>query len=103
MPERDRRMPERDETCCLVLFMVTCKCCGQDCDSLINISQDENLNRLLDRFNTDIKSVVWDIPTVNFSQVLPQLRNPLFELLKSTSLNDIESRFPLLGLGKHRS
>ena len=75
-------------------------------NSTINVSKDENLNRLLDSFHKDRPKGRRNIPSWNLSLVLYQLTKAPFEPLKEASLKHwtFKTVFLLaLGSGKHRS
>ena len=75
-------------------------------NSTINVSKDENLTRLLDRFHRDRPKGRRSIPSWNLSLVLHQLTKAPFELLKEASLKHLTFKTVFLlalGSGKRRS
>ena len=75
-------------------------------NSPLNISQDENLTRLLDSFHRDRPKGRRGIPSWNLSLVLHQLTKAPFKPIKESSLKHLifKTVFLLaLGSGKHRS
>ena len=74
-------------------------------NSPINISQDENLTRLLDSFQRDRLKDRRGIPSWNLSLVLHQLTKAPFEAIKKASLKHLTFKTVFLlafGLGKCR-
>ena len=72
----------------------------------VNISKNENLNRLPDSFHRDRPKGHWGVPSWNLSLVLHQLTKPPFEPLRKASLKHLtfKTMFLLaLGSGKRRS
>ena len=72
----------------------------------INVSRDENLTRLLDRFHRDRPKGRRGIPSWNLSLVLHQLTKAPFEPIKEASLKHLTFKTVFLlalGSGKHRS
>ena len=72
----------------------------------VNISKDENLTRLLDRFHRDKPKGRRGIPSWNLSLVLHQLTKPPFEPLRKASLKHLTFKTVFLlalGSGKRRS
>ena len=72
----------------------------------LNISKDENLTRLLDRFHRDRPKGRRGIPSWNLSLVLHQLTKAPFEPIKEASLKYLTFKTVFLlalGSGKHRS
>ena len=75
-------------------------------NSKINISNDENLTRLLDSFHRDKPKGRRGIPSWNLSLVLHQLTKPPFEPLRKASLKHLTFKMVFLlalGSGKRRS
>ena len=75
-------------------------------NSLLNISKDENLARLLDSFHRDRPKGRRGIPSWNLSLVLHQLTKAPFEPLKEASLKHLTFKTVFLlalGSGKRRS
>ena len=74
--------------------------------SSLNVSKDENLNRLLDSFHRDRPEGRRGIPSWNLSLVLHQLTKPPFEPLRKASLKHLTFKTVFLlalGSGKRRS
>ena len=72
----------------------------------INISQDENLTRLLDSFHRDKPKGRQGIPSWNLSLALHQLTKPPFKPLRKASLKHLTFKtvfLSALGSGKRRS
>ena len=75
-------------------------------NSALNISQDENLTRLLDSFHKDRPKGRRGIPSWNLSLVLHQLTKAPFEPIKESSLKHLTFKTVFLlalGSGKRRS
>ena len=75
-------------------------------NSIINVSKDENLTRLLDSFHRDRPKGRRGIPSWNLSLVLHQLTKAPFEPLKEASLKHLTFKTVFLlalGSGKRRS
>ena len=75
-------------------------------NTVLNVSKDENLTRLLDSFHRDRSKGRRGIPSLNLSLVLHQLTKTPFEPLKEDSLKylTLKTVFLLtLGSGKRRS
>ena len=75
-------------------------------NSIINVSKDENLSRLLNSFHRDRPKGKRGIPSWNLSLVLHQLTKAPFEPLKEASLKHLTFKTVFLlalGSGKHRS
>ena len=72
----------------------------------VNISKNENLNRLLDSFHRDRPKGRQGVPSWNLSLVLHQLTKPPFEPLRKASLKHLTFKTVFLlalGSGKRRS
>ena len=72
----------------------------------VNISKNENLNRLLDSFHRDRPKGRQGVPSWNLSLVLHQLSKPPFEPLRKASLKHLTFKTVFLlalGSGKRRS
>ena len=72
----------------------------------LNISKDENLNRLLDSFHRDKPKGRRGVPSWNLSLVLHQLTKAPFEPLRKASLKHLTFKTVFLlalGSGKRRS
>ena len=72
----------------------------------LNVSKDENLNRLLDSFHRDRPKGRRGIPSWNLSLILNQLTEAPFEPLKEASLKHLTFKtvfLPALASGKRRS
>ena len=72
----------------------------------MNISKNENLNRLLDTFHQDRQKGLRFIPSLNLSLALHQLTKPTCEHLRKASLTHLIFQtvfLQALGLGKQRS
>ena len=72
----------------------------------VNISKNDNLNRLLDSFHRDRPKGRWGVPSWNLSLVLHQLTKPPFEPLRKASLKHLTFKMVFLlalGSGKRRS
>ena len=72
----------------------------------MNISKNENLNRLLDNFHRDRPKGRRGVPSWNLSLVLHQLTKPPFEPLRKVSLKHLTFKTVFLlalGSGKRRS
>ena len=72
----------------------------------VNISKNENLNRLLDSFHRDRPKGRRGVPSWNLSLVLNQLTKPPFESLRKASLKHLTFKTVFLlalGSGKRRS
>ena len=72
-------------------------------NSILNISKDENLTRLLDSFHRDRPKGRRGIPSWNLSLVLHQLTKAPFEPIKEASLKYLTVFLLALGSGKRRS
>ena len=75
-------------------------------NSSLNVSNDENLTRLLDSFHRDRPKGRRGIPSWNLSLVLHQLTKPPFEPLRKASLKHLTFKTVFLlalGSGKRRS